>query len=422
LLKYFAPRLRACQLPVRTVTSAAANGQPSPELGPTSFEKHSMQNRFAMGSKKMKKALLPLAIAAVATTAHAGTVTTTGPDIVIDTDGGLEVATVDGKAAVELGGRIQWDYDSTEAEDYGIDREDLDARRARLFVAGLYGDWSYKAQFNIAESDGADGGDAEDLYIRYNGFGKLARITLGKQKEPIGLEWLTSSKDIVMLERSAITELFTPGRSGGIQLHGNGENWTYGIGAFEAEGDGSDDFDDTALTGRVTFAPIKSDEMLVHLGAGFTTRDTELDDDPLTDEEFEAYNLELAGVFGPFHAQAEFFDGEESTELADTDVDGYYIQAGWILTGETRPYKDGVFKRIKPAAESGAWEVVLRYEDGFGRYSDVGLTTTEGEQTALGINYYANANVRLGLSYMDGEEDDTGFDGDELRLRAQFAF
>jgi phosphate-selective porin OprO/OprP len=93
-------------------------------------------------------------------------------------------------------------------------------------------------------------GPAEDLYIRYLGFGSTATVTIGKQKEPFGLEQLTSSKDISALERSAMTERYTPGRSGGIQLSGKGDNWTYGIGYFEADGNGSDDFNNTAVTAR----------------------------------------------------------------------------------------------------------------------------------------------------------------------------
>jgi phosphate-selective porin len=39
----------------------------------------------------------------------------------------------------------------------------------------------------------------------------------------------------------------------------------------------------------------------------------------------------------------------------------------------------------------------------------------------LGVNYYANKNVRLGMSYMDGEEAN-GASGDEVRARLQYAF
>jgi len=365
----------------------------------------------------MKRKLLSAAmIAATAATANAGSVSTDGEDLVISTKGGLKIATQDKSASFQLGGRLQWDYDATESKDNGTDTTDFDVRRARLFAKGHYGDWAYKAQFNIAES-GDGGGDAEDLYIRYTGFGKAANITVGKQKESFGLEELTSSKDISLLERSAMTEFYAPGRSAGIQLHGKGSNWTYGVGIFEADGDGGNDFDKTAITGRVTFAPINTGSTLVHLGAGVTRRDADVSDD-----EVDTYNVELAGAFGPFHAQAEYFDSEQGQD----ETDGYYVQAGWIITGESRPYKDGTFKRVKPGKD-GAVEVVVRYEDGDGKYSDIGLASSQrdGEQTSVGVNYYANNNVRLGLSYMDGEARGASgntFEGDELRARLQFVF
>ena len=64
---------------------------------------------------------------------------------------------------------------------------------------------------------------------------------------------------------------------------------------------------------------------------------------------------------------------------------------------------------------------MLRYEDGFGKYSDVGLGTTEGQQTTVGINFYPNNAVRIGLSYMDGEQA-SGQTGNEIRARMQFVF
>ena len=361
----------------------------------------------------MSKKYLGLALAiSAASAAQAGTVTTSGKDLVIDTESGINVKTSDKSASFQLGGRLQWDYDATQSDDNGVDTTDFDVRRARLYAKGHFGDWAYKTQFNVAESDGAKGGTAEDLYIRYLGFGSTATVTIGKQKEPFGLEQLTSSKDISALERSAMSERYTPGRSGGIQLSGKGDNWTYGIGYFEADGNGDDDFNNTAVTARGTFAPVQTNNAVVHLGAGYTTRDA---DDQA--DEVDTFNLELAGASGPFHAQAEYFDSEEG----QVDVDGYYVQLGWIITGESRPYKAGAFKRVKPASPKGAWEVVARFEDGDGKYSDVGLDTTDGKQTTLGVNYYANKNVRLGMSYMDGEEAN-GASGDEVRARLQYAF
>ena len=171
----------------------------------------------------MSKKYLGLALAiSAASAAQAGNVTTSGEDLVIDTDSGIKVKVSDNSASFQLGGRIQWDYDATQSDDNGVDTTDFDVRRSRLYAKGHFGDWAYKTQFNVAESDGADGGTAEDLYIRYMGFGSAATVTIGKQKEPFGLEELTSSKDISALERSAMTERYAPGRSGGIQLSGKG--------------------------------------------------------------------------------------------------------------------------------------------------------------------------------------------------------
>ena len=116
----------------------------------------------------MSKKYLGLALAiSAASAAQAGNVTTSGEDLVIDTDSGIKVKVSDNSASFQLGGRLQWDYDATQSDDNGVDTTDFDVRRARLYAKGHFGDWAYKTQFNVAESDGADGGTAEDLYIRY---------------------------------------------------------------------------------------------------------------------------------------------------------------------------------------------------------------------------------------------------------------
>jgi phosphate-selective porin OprO/OprP len=363
----------------------------------------------------MKRKLLPMMIAGLAAAqAQAGTVTSSGDDVIIATKGGFSIQTADKRNSFNIGGRLQWDYDNTDSDVDGKDVNDMEVRRARIFLKGtVEKDWGYKAQFNIDEEGSSDAGTVEDLYIRYMGFGKLANITIGKQKEPFGLEQQISSKDIAILERSAMTEYHAFGRNTGVQLHGKGSNWTYGIGAFE-NGDGKEAAGDTAITGRFTFAPVKENGEVLHLGAGFSERSGSD-----ANEVESAYNLELAGVMGSLHGQAEFFE----TDINGVgSMDGYYVQAGWIITGESRPYKDGKFKIVKPAEKSGAWEAVIRYEDGHGKFSDVGLGSVEGEQLALGINYYPNSAVRLGASWMTGEEDASGLEGDEIRIRFQYVY
>ena len=97
------------------------------------------------------------------------------------------------------------------------------------------------------------------------------------------------------------------------------------------------------------------------------------------------------------------------------------MQAGWIITGETRPYKSGVFKRVKPGSSSGAWEVVVRYEDGDGAYSDEELGNTDATSFGIGLNYYINNIIRVGATYTDAKDNLSYDTGSEFRARLQIA-
>ncbi|NNJ71710.1 MAG: ATPase, partial [Enterobacterales bacterium] len=306
---------------------------------------------------------------------------------------------------VQIGGRIQWDYNHSELN--GVtDEDDFNTRRARIYAKGNIGDdWSYKAQFNIGNNNG---GTPEDLYITYGGWGKAAKVSIGNQRVVFGLEDFTSSNDITALERSGITEQYGVARQNSVRLHGQIGDAYYSVSAFEDDGAPSND--DFGLSGRVAYVPVKSDDMLIHVGAGFTQRGGDR----------EAVGLEFAANFGAFHVQSEYFDESQ----AGTDRDGYYIQAGWLLTGETRPYKDGKFKRVKPNADSGAWEVFVRMEEGDGNHSDIELGRVDASAYTLGVNWYVANNVRLGMNYSDGDSNEAGSvdSGEEFRVRLQLTF
>lgn len=357
--------------------------------------------------KKLSALATAIAATAFLSGAQAGTVTTDGPDLKISTKGGLKVSTADKKYAFKLGGRIQYDYDNTETKMTGAPSvtktDDFDVRRARLFVSGKIQDWSFKSQWNV------DAGGAEDLYVRYNGFGKKAKVTVGKQKMPFGLEELTSSKDISFLERNAATENYAIGRAEGIQVSGASGDFTYAVALFD-EGDSTDGSDDSGVAARATFAPVKSDDTVVHLGLAYKDISGGV----------STSAIEAAVATGPFHVQAEFFDQDNGTGNVDTDA--YYVQAGWIITGESRPYKGGKFKRVKPKGDAGAIELVARYTDGDAKYKDVGLATTDASEWGIGANWYINSAVKLGISYASGEEEASKTEGEEFRARLQLVF
>lgn len=357
----------------------------------------------------MNRTLLPAGLIAVmAAHTYAGTVTTDGPDIVINTKGGLSIRTVDDKYSFGIGGRIQWDYNRAELNGEA-DENDFSVRRARLAFTGSAGDWSFKSEFNIGES-GTDGGDVEDLYISYNGWGPAARLSIGRQREPFGLEQLTSANDISVLERSAITEAYAPERNSGVLLSGAlGKSLYYGAGIFEGDDEDNRAADDLTVTARLAYAPLVEGDRLLHFGAAVSSRG-----------DADVVGLEAAAVFGAVHFQSEWQQADRDD--LDDDLDGYYLQAGWIVTGETRPYRDGEFKRVKPRGPGGAWELVLRYDDGDGNFADIELGEDDAEAYTLGLNWYYNNNVRIGVNYTEGESNSGGGDGEEFRIRTQFVF
>lgn len=341
---------------------------------------------------------IKLIAALLAATAMAST-SSANAEVKVSTKGGLKVESGDYK--IELGGRIQYDYNRSE-KNGEVDEDQFDARRARLFVKGnVAKDWGYKINWNV------DGDGFEDLYLRYTGFGKGAVVTVGNQHQAFTLSQLISSKDVGISERPGIVERYLIGRREGVQLHGDFDKLHYAAGFFTEEGKD----EDNGFAGRVAYAPIKSDNGTVHLG--FSYKDT---------EEQDGFGLEAAAVAGPFHIQAEYFDAEEFEDGIGTDINGYYVQAGYVLTGEVRPYKNGTFKKIKPTKKSGAWEVVARYEDGDGGFGDIELGDTDASSYALGLNYYVNNNVRINASYQDGESNISDDDGNEFRVRFQVAF
>lgn len=322
-----------------------------------------------------------------------------GSDVVLNLKGPIEIKTPDSNYSAKFGGRIQWDYNYAELN--GIaDEDDFSLRRARLYLSGHVNDWSYKVQFNVGNNIG---GTHEDLYIRYNGWGKQAVVTVGNQNEPFGLEQLESSKDISYLERSAVSEAYAPGRSEGILFTGQHGNITYALGVFEDDGARNG----TAVTARMTYAPINYVDHVLHLGVAHSKRD----------EKIDITGLEVAYAKGPYHIQSEFISSEEDKKSRK----GLYVQAGWIVTGESRPYKSGVFKRVKPGNSSGAWEVVVRYEDGDGAYSDEELGSTDATSYGVGVNYYLNKFIRIGATFTNAKDNINGDDGSEFRTRIQIA-
>jgi len=130
--------------------------------------------------------------------------------------------------------------------------------------------------------------------------------------------------------------------------------------------------------------------------------------------------LESAVAWNSAYAQGGYYGytiDRRSGALPNPDFSGWYAQAAWVLTGESRAYNPstGAFGSPKPSKpfnlESGgwgAWELAARYSDLDLNYNQgtVGSATPSGgvrggEQKiwTVGINWYPNSVIKFAFDY-----------------------
>lgn len=347
---------------------------------------------------------------------------------------------------MKLGGTLMWDLDSASAE-FWDSEDERDAartysgiRRARLNIKSKIDDnWKAKLQFELAEADASN--IVKDAYLKYEGW-PYVDLIVGQDKEPFGLEAMTSAKKLSFIERSMVSDAFRPGRSVGLSLGAETKLLFGQLGVYEAQ-NREDDGDTYAATGRLGIEPWNSDTGGFHLGASGSYRDfdgeafeikssgeihtadnivysAEIDTDHLIQ-----YGMETAFGLGPFSLQAEYVLGEVAAVEADEDAsfDGFYLAASWFLSGEQRRLKSGTWKRVTPGSRYGAWEVVARYSDLDAAANGQG---TAANAYTVGVNWYINSNIRLMTDYVKvrvtEESTDTEITGDGVTCRVQCEF
>ncbi len=350
-------------------------------------------------------------------------------------------------------------------------------RRARVtFEDSSKNDWNTKLQIDVNRSnvyiDSSLVLGVGDAYVQYSP--DSFDLTIGRSKEPFGLERMTASKNLAFTERTTVMSAFAPGRNMGIKFSGDYELMSWAAGAFQnQEVIGGEDT--TAITGRITGIPFQSDSQLVHLGLAASSRALDADvefDIGETAEVFTAFKMiesdtanaddlygtnvtligvEAAWVYGPFSMQAEYVSSSlEKTIDEGNDYDpgtvlfsGYYAQCSYFITGETRPYRNGRFRSLKPEGDY-AYEVAFRHSNldvhdrdslqSNGEAYTNPITEEYGGvicmNSTIGFNVYFNNKVRVMADYimttLQGDLDTdpvvTELTASALTARAQYTF
>lgn len=339
--------------------------------------------------------------------------------------------------------------DATEAERARDLIDGANFRRARLGVEGkAFGDWEYNFLYDFGGSGVEEAGRISAAWVQYNGLGRW-KLRVGAFSPPGGLEEAVSTNGSLFAERAAPSELVRGIASGdgrtGAMLWGHGERWTASL-AWTGNLIGNQTYDEqSALVGRLTWVPLRGEDWLVHLGANSTLvieppasgpdidnrvatnirlrerPEMRVDGTRLVDTgNIDAEGLNTVGLeFGAqrknLYLQAEWYDIDvqrRASALEDPEFSGWYVQAGWTITGEARRYQvsNGTFDapRGKPFSwknrTPGVWELGLRYSvldlnylEGAPGAPPLASSVRGGEQEIFtaGINWYPNANVRF---------------------------
>ena len=144
-------------------------------------------------------------------------------------NGALVFSSDDGQFKWWLDARVNLDG-AFFIEDKNSLGDGVQLRRARLAVKTvLWGNWYAETDVNFAQEIVA----MKDAFLRYdNLFRHTGYVRVGNFKEPFGLEEVTSSRNLLFLERSQGLDAFVPNRKMGLEVAHFAPGYRVAVGMF----------------------------------------------------------------------------------------------------------------------------------------------------------------------------------------------
>ncbi len=351
-----------------------------------------------------------------------------------------------GKETVKLrfNGRMQFQYDSLDAEYAGVDQPSTNHfyfRRLFLGAKATLDNGVYAETVLDFAGDGSPSLNFDKAAFGYK-FDEKLDVQLGFQKVPFGFEETSSSSKLPTIERSAANRFFADdidfsSRHTGIHANGKlGGGFSYAVAAVNAaQGEGSrllgnsNADNDLALYGRLQW---KNDNFTVGVDGGSQSNNTRVFDGrgPLPNRTnfgvnditaFTGYvNYKLDGL----DLLAEYF----SADLDDAgDVDGYSLRASYKVNNFEPVIRYSHLKADKFEIDTD--ELIRRAPSGgtaggLGASQTFSANGTENEIDSFyfGVNYYYSKAVTFLAGYEIAEsEAANGTDNkvDGFRARVQ---
>jgi phosphate-selective porin OprO/OprP len=324
-------------------------------------------------------------------------------------------------------------------------------RRAFLNLAGdciLMTPVSYRVQIGYIPNTFY----INEAYLIFPPVDYVGSLKFGQFGPPMGLDRITSSRDISFMEPAAPLQAIGPPNETGIQVgHPVFEKRaTWALGLF-GSATGNNEYGNSSKNygnaiGRLTWLAIDKIDPVqpaanqyLHLGLSGSfqysaSRDVRYSSRPesyLAPHVIDTGYIDAAGattvaaetawVNGPFSVQGEFIHSfVQQSEGSLLNFGGFCAQVSWYLTGESRPYNrvTGAFQRLIPkhnfnfgrGGDWGALEVGVRYS-----YTDLTDDSIEGgrlSELMAGANWYLSPHFRWMFNYGMGHVSGGASSGD----------
>ena len=364
------------------------------------------------------------------------------PKVNIETDGKLVISDPDGDWEWQPIGRIFWDQ--IYVDDDGInDGDDVvgggsELRRARLgFEAKFAKYFEGKLEIDFAGSEV----DWKDVWISYNNKNSLGKwwLKFGQQHVPFGFATIASSKYMTFVDRPYFADGPTPARMVGVAFKQESEaknRWFVHGGVFHTGLPGAGDTDNVndsrADTDEIVNAAIRvggtpfyqDDKHMLHVAGSYQYTDangsaisyidnilvSHIDDGGTLEADFgtnaedvNSWDVDVVGIWGPFHVFGEYVHWSVDDPDGDADLSAWSVDAGWFLTGESMKYKYGQLSGISPNKPLnkggwGAWQIAGRIQN-MDLNDGPDIDGGEADSFSVALNWYPVKNVRVIADY-----------------------
>jgi len=316
-------------------------------------------------------------------------------------------------------------------------------RRAHFGARAFLGPcWYVELTVNFAGSKI----DIKDVYLMYrfhdseSNIFDVGGVRFGNFKESFSLESMTSSMNLVFIERATVVNALAPSYHLGVQAFYN-YKWLTGFAGIHFQNilsnravqtsqnanknEGIDE--GISYTGKLVAMPFYNQENFgLHIGGALSYRTPKTDADLPNSVHYSSYagtqinrkqyldtdiitdvhhsmlaGVELSGYYKGFKIQSEFIwnSVHRNNNLVTEKQNGFYVFGSAMLFGGYYTYNLGAAEYAQPTRGKNWGDLELAFRYDYMNMNGVNIMGGASESYTVGLNYHMSYNVKFALNY-----------------------